>query len=180
MDDASASRPSIVSGGPLLAQNDPGVPTSTSPFPAGEQPVSAPSLGENACECDDGVAYRWNSLRGPGGRTDVAGLRAAAQHDSGRRQPDNGLAVPPQLGEGGLEPPPLAGTWPSTMRVCLFRHSPLTTPSTSKTPFSRVAQGLLVLFRSPPTLQMAYLATGRNSVENCFGSDFGSAVHGVP
>jgi hypothetical protein len=27
--------------------------------------------------------------------------------------------------KGDLNPHPLAGTWPSTMRVCLFRHSPM-------------------------------------------------------
>jgi aldo/keto reductase family protein len=30
-----------------------------------------------------------------------------------------------QWAKGDLNPHPLAGTWPSTMRVCLFRHSPL-------------------------------------------------------
>jgi hypothetical protein len=35
-----------------------------------------------------------------------------------------------QWAKGDLNPHPLAGTWPSTMRVCLFRHSPLLTPST--------------------------------------------------
>jgi hypothetical protein len=52
----------------------------------------------------------------------------------------------------------------------------LLTPSTSETPFSRVAQGPSPLLRSPPTPRMAYPATGSNSVENCSGSDFGSDV----
>jgi hypothetical protein len=56
----------------------------------------------------------------------------------------------------------------------------LFTPSTSERPFSRVTQGLSVLFRSPPTPQMASPATRSNSVETHFGSGFGSAVHAVP
>jgi hypothetical protein len=37
-----------------------------------------------------------------------------------------------QWAKGDLNPHPLTGTWPSTMRVCLFRHSPLLTPSTMR------------------------------------------------
>jgi hypothetical protein len=36
-----------------------------------------------------------------------------------------GSREPPWWAKGDLNPHPLAGTWPSTMRVCLFRHSPL-------------------------------------------------------
>jgi len=52
----------------------------------------------------------------------------------------------------------------------------LLTPSTSETPFSLVAQGLSPLHESSAMPQMASLANGSNSVENRFGSDFGSAV----
>ena len=81
-----------------------------------------------------------------------------------------------QWAKGDLNPHPLAGTWPSTMRVCLFRHSPLLTPSTSEQPFSLVAQDLLLLLKSPTTPQMADPATGGNTVEPHFGSGSGSAI----
>jgi hypothetical protein len=48
------------------------------------------------------------------------------------RPTNNDLAVPGlQWAKRDLNPHPLAGTWPSTMRVCLFRHSPLFTGSSS-------------------------------------------------
>jgi hypothetical protein len=62
------------------------------------------------------------------------------------------------------------------MRVCLFRHSPLLTPSTSEKPFSPVAWDLPLQLRSPVTPQLVYPATGSNAVEICFGSNFGSVV----
>src|SRR5829696_6613910 len=97
--------------------------------------------------------------------------------DSGCGRPDNGLAVPGlQWAKGDLNPHPLAGTWPSTMRVCLFRHSPLFTPSTSEKPLFLVALSLLLLLRSLPTLRITYPATGSNSVEICFGSNFRSVA----
>jgi hypothetical protein len=99
-----------------------------------------------------------------------------AQHDSGCRQPDNALAVPPPVGEGGLEPPPPFGDMALNHARLPVPPLALVTPSTSETPFSLVAQGLLLLLRSPPTPRMTYPATGSNSVENCFGSDFGSVV----
>jgi hypothetical protein len=50
------------------------------------------------------------------------------------------------VSEGGLNPPPYEGT----------------RPGTSEKPFSRVAQGLPPLFRSPSTPQLADPATGSN------------------
>src|SRR5215216_2931225 len=46
----------------------------------------------------------------------------------------------------------------------------LVTPSTSETPFSRVAQGLSRLLRSQATPQLEATATGGSSVENRSGS----------
>jgi hypothetical protein len=51
-----------------------------------------------------------------------------------------------------------------------------TKPSTSAKPFSGVVQGLSPLHESSALPQIASLANGGNSVENRFGSDFGSAV----
>ena len=52
-----------------------------------------------------------------------------------------------QWAKGDLNPHPLAGTWPSTMRVCLFRHSPLSTRCLRPQPPKSRSLRLLKVYR---------------------------------
>jgi hypothetical protein len=147
-----------------------GGPTNVNPNPVGDLPGDhrsrIRSFGPRSHICRYqhlNAVWQWRTgdrqgrcraVRATRERSDraLSSLKVAALAGQSRR-PGRRAAGPPGRGgrlggagssrwaKGDLNPHPLAGTWPSTMRVCLFRHSPIlqmqalvscrrTTPST--------------------------------------------------